>query len=310
MTNASTRSCLVTGALGFLGRRVVAEFADHGYRVVGLDMCTQVDPAAGLSDYRQAALPSDELADLLRSERPDVVVHAAGPASVGASIDDPAADFEGSVGVLFGVLGAVRSHSPEARFVTLSSAAVYGDPGTLPIGEDAPMAPVSPYGFHKAQCESLIAEFHKVYGIRGSSVRIFSAYGEGLRRQLLWDVCAKAEQGSVRLFGTGEESRDFIHADDVALAVRLVAERAPMAAEVYNVASGTETTVRRIAEGLVSFLAPGTPVSFSGTARPGDPLRWRADISRMQALGFEPRVALSDGLEAYCRWYASERERT
>lgn len=291
---------LVTGAAGFLGSAIVAALAAEGHDVLG------VDRIAALQGIRSRilALPGADLEAVLAEERPSLIVHAAGPASVGASIEDPAADFAGSVVVTASLLDAVRRTVPEARVVLLSSAAVYGNPASLPVGEDARLAPLSPYGFHKTVVESLGREYAVVYGLKTASLRIFSAYGAGLARQLLWDVCEKASVGgAVRLFGTGEETRDFIHVDDVASAVLAVAARAPMTGEAYNVASGTETSVREIASQLVAAVALGTPVEFTGEARAGDPLRWRADISRLRALGFVPARTLEDGLAEYAAWY-------
>jgi UDP-glucose 4-epimerase len=219
----------------------------------------------------------------------------------------PLADFEGSVRIHAHVLDAVRRNAPEARVITLSSAAVYGNPQSLPIAEDSILAPISPYGYHKVLCETLLKEYYTVYGVQSAALRIFSAYGAGLRRQLLWDVCEKATAGEVRLFGTGEETRDFIHADDVARACLAIAEGAPMHGEPYNVASGDETTVREVAERLVGEIAQGLPIHFTGEVRLGDPLRWQADISSVRALGFQPRVSLAEGVADYATWYESLR---
>lgn len=311
MTPESQQTCVVTGALGFLGRRMVAEFASAGYRVVGLGregLPVSSEAPSGLAGYVRADLPSPALSELIAVEQPDVIVHAAGPASVAPSMDDPTADFHGTVGVLMRLLDAVRVGCPSARVIILSSAAVYGNPEHLPVSESAPISPVSPYGFHKQIAETLLREFHDVYGVRTASARIFSAYGAGLRKQILWDVCEKASTGTVGLFGTGDEARDFIHAEDVALAVRTIAENAPMIGEPYNVASGIETPIRSLAEQIVARIAPGARIEFSGVTRPGDPLRSRADISKIAALGFAPRIDFATGVAEYCDWYQAERE--
>ena len=299
-------TCLITGALGFLGRCAVSEFTSAGYRVVGAgrEYCPEDQVASlGLGGYHCMDLPSPELATLLAAEKPVVLVHTAGPASVARSMIDPESDFSGTVGVLFDLLEAVRLHSPATKVVILSSAAVYGNPALLPIAEDAALSPVSPYGFNKQIAETVMREFHTVYGMSTAVARVFSAYGAGLRRQILWDVSEKARTGRVQLFGSGDETRDFIHAEDVASAARVILEKAPMHGEAYNVASGMETSVREIAERVVADIAPGIPIEFTGVIREGDPLRWRADISALCALGFSPRVSLTDGVADYCKWY-------
>lgn len=299
------RTALVTGACGFLGSRIAEQLAGNGYRVVGIDRGVGHAPQ-GIHCLAMS-LPDSALSELLETERPSLIVHTAGPASVAASVTDPLADFEGSVRVHAHLLDAARQTVPEARIVTLSSAAVYGNPSALPVAEDAPLAPISPYGHHKAMCEALLREYSSVFGMKTCALRIFSAYGAGLRRQLLWDVCEKATAGSVRLFGTGDETRDFIHADDVARAVLTLAEGAAFEGEAYNAAAGEETTVREVVAQLVDALAPGTEIEFSGEQRAGDPLRWRADIARIRGLGFEPSRSLADGLAEYAAWYRRTR---
>lgn len=297
------RTALVTGACGFLGSRIAEQLAGNEYRVVGIDRGIG-DAPAGIQCLAMS-LPGDAFSEILATEQPSLIVHTAGPASVAASVADPLADFEGSVRVHAHVLEAVRLTVPDARFITLSSAAVYGNPSVLPIAEDAPLAPISPYGHHKAMCEALLREYSSIFGMKTCALRIFSAYGAGLKRQLLWDVCEKATAGSVRLFGTGDETRDFIHADDVARAVLTLAEGAAFEGEAYNAATGNETSVREVVTQLVGAFAPGVAVEFSGEQRAGDPLRWRADIARIRGLGFEPSRSLADGLAEYVAWYGS-----
>ena len=110
----------------------------------------------------------------------------------------------------------------------------------------------------------------------------------------------------MRLRGTGGESRDFIHAADVARALRCVVENAPCTGEIYNLASGIETTIAELADRILRQLERSIPVHFDGAQTPGDPLHWRADISRLRALGDEPRVTLERGLESFAAWCSAE----
>ncbi len=295
-------TALVTGSEGFLGGYICAVLHAAGWQVYGLDRqpATRHDILAG---YYPLTLPSAQVRGVLAALRPNAIVHAAGSASVGASLADPAQDFQASVGALLSVLDAARLAAPEARVVFLSSAAVYGNPARLPIDENAPHQPLSPYGYHKSLCEQLLQEFYKFYGLRSAALRLFSAYGPGLQRQVMWDICQKALRGgAVELFGTGDESRDFIHAHDAAQAVRLVLQSAPCEAEAYNLAAGVETRIRDLAEMLLAALGGAGPVQFSGAARPGDPQRWRADLERITRLGFQPQISLAEGVAGYARW--------
>jgi len=175
---------------------------------------------------------------------------------------------------------------------------VYGEPEKLPVAEDAPLAPVSPYGLHRVEAERLALDS----GVPLAIARVFSAYGEGLRRQVLWDVARRALSGRpVELSGTGEETRDFVHAQDVAGAIAAIADAAAFEGEIVNVGTGVETSVAELANVIVRELAGGE-IRFTGDARPGDPARWRADVTTLRSLGFEPSVAIEDGAAAYARW--------
>jgi UDP-glucose 4-epimerase len=202
------------------------------------------------------------------------------------------------------VLEAIRRHAAECRVVLLSSAAVYGDASQSPTPETTPTAPISPYGFHKLICEFMLREYNQVFGIGGCSVRLFSAYGPGLRRQVIWDICRKASNGQpVLLDGTGSETRDFLYVDDIALGIARVIDKAAFGGECYNLASGVETSIRSLAQRVVLSLGTQNEIRFSGVVRDGDPHRWWADISRIKLLGFHPSVAIDEGVGRYVDWF-------
>ena len=304
---------LITGSSGFLGSAVASELAAAGCRVIGVDRNapTSVDGSATVvAEFHQLATSDSGFAEIVRRARPDAIVHCAGPASVQDSMRDPARDFLGATAPLLAVLDAVRRADAPCRVLLLSSAAVHGQPDSLPIREDAPLRPISPYGFHKLACERLIEEFHRLFGVAACSVRVFSAYGEGLRRQVLWDVSRRIlSEDRVTLHGTGDETRDFVHASDVARGVRVVIERGAFEAEAYNLATGRETTMRDLANMLATAMRQSAfaerrapEIVFNGLGRDGDPLRWRGDIRRIAALGFSPQVTLEQGVADYTRW--------
>lgn len=302
----STRKLLLTGAAGFLGRAVAHAFLQQGWEVHGLDAAPAAKAPPGIT-YEQVTLPGPELEQAISGLRPEACVHAAGRASVALSRQQPEADFHDGVVLTFALLNALRLHAPACRTVLLSSAAVYGNPTSLPITEEHPPAPLSPYGFHKLQCEMVALEFSRVYGLPVASARIFSAYGAGLRRQVVWDICEQAiRQGSLRLRGTGGESRDFVHAADVASALLAMAEAAPMQAECYNVGSGEETAIADLADRLLQHLGLPGPAQFGAADNPDDPRNWCAGIDRLRALGFAPRVPLDEGLREVAAWARAE----
>jgi UDP-glucose 4-epimerase len=299
-SDRSLRRVLITGVAGFIGRYAARHFSRLGWSILGLDVVPPENtPLAHISEYHRLSLPDARLGELLRHHQPNLCIHCAGRASVGFSITDPAGDFHSGPALTFEVLNSLRLHAPNCRFIFLSSAAVYGNPKLLPVSETAPQAPISTYGFHKWQCEVLCQEFFEVYGLPTASARIFSAYGPGLRRQVVWDICRKAlSREPLALTGTGKESRDFIHAGDIAMALETLAISAPMQGEVYNLASGREVTIVELAEIILHALGLERQLEFDGIVSPGTPLNWLANISKLNALGFTPRIALENGIRA------------
>jgi len=303
---SARRTVLITGVAGFLGRYIAREFSRAGWRVLGLDDIAPENAPQNI-EFVRMRLPDPAFDELLAAAAPQACIHAAGRASVGMSLQDPAADFRDGVVLTFSMLDALRRCAPKCRFVFLSSAAVYGNPTTLPVLETHHSAPLSPYGWHKRQCELLLKEFHRTYALPTLGVRIFSAYGPGLRRQVVWDICERAlTTGRLVLHGTGSESRDFIHASDVARALVHLCEHARAEAEIYNLASGIETTIRELATRLTGHLGLALQAEFNGRQTPGDPLNWRADITRLAASGFTPATILDDGLRDVAAWSSAE----
>lgn len=303
-----TKNVLVTGVAGFIGRYVARHFSALGYSVIGTDTSDAENaPLESLAAYYTLRLPTPLLKEVLQDHQPTVCIHCAGRSAPGLSMSEPMPDFYANTVVTYEVLNTLRLIVPSCRFIYLSSAAVYGNPRSLPVSETQTPAPVSPYGFHKLQGEMLCKEFTQIYGVPTASVRIFSAYGPGLRRQVLWDICQKiVTNKTLVLQGTGEESRDFVHALDIAKALNIIANDGLMQGEVYNLASGQEVRIRELATLVSSSLDSNCPPEFDGVVPSGTPLNWQADISKLKGLGFTPSVVLERGVKTFANWCLAE----
>jgi UDP-glucose 4-epimerase len=302
------KTVLITGVTGFIGRHIARLLNGLGWSVIGLGTSTPENaPLASLEKYYSLVLPSPLLADLVKEVNPQICIHCAGRASVPLSVSHPSEDFNANVHATFNLLDSLRLFAPRCRVINLSSAAVYGNPKVLPISETNDPAPISPYGFHKLTSEQLCKEFFEIYGLKTASVRIFSAYGPGIRRQVVWDISHKIlTQSVLSLQGTGLESRDFIHVQDVARAMNLLIENAPFESEVYNIASGQETTIKDLAELIIRNLEKATFIEFDGIVPCGNPANWKANVDRISRLGFTPQISLEQGISVYSQWCRAE----
>jgi dTDP-glucose 4,6-dehydratase/UDP-glucose 4-epimerase len=134
-------------------------------------------------------------------------------------------------------------------------------------------------------------------------LRIFSAYGEGLKKQLFWDLYKKTkDQQNITLYGTGKESRDFIYILDLINAIELIANRAGFHGEVINIANGEEVFIEDCVTKFYNNFDTPVDYQFSGHGRAGDPNNWIADISTLKSLGYERKYSLEEGLQNYYKW--------
>lgn len=300
------KKVLITGVAGFIGSHIARYFSQKKQYVFGIDIRPQ-EELPFIDRYLSLKLPSDNMSGIIRDYQPHLCIHCAGPASVDYSVKNPIIDFNASVLATLNLLDAIRQNAPMCKCIFLSSAAVYGNSIKPLIDEDHPLNPISPYGFHKKISEDICKEFAVVYGLRTTSVRIFSAYGPGLKRQVLWDICRKAiMEPELILEGTGNESRDFVHVSDIVSAINIIVEKGLFIGEVYNVASGTETLIRDLANLLLHELNKKVCARFNGNIPASIPHKWRADISNLKSLGYIPKITLEKGIEEYVKWVKKE----
>lgn len=298
------QTVLVTGSAGFIGRHVARRYASLGCDVAGLghDASGSLSaPDLHLSRWRNASVTDAELRSL--DARPDIVVHCAGDSLVATSFSEPENMVRRNVEAAKAVLDFARTQPRPPRVLMLSSAAVYGVASALPIAEDAPVQPISPYGRGKAAMEELCQSYGRQHGVAVVLLRLFSVYGRGLRKQLFWDACRKFAAGESEFGGTGHERRDWLHVDDAVSLILRAADHASPDVLTLNGGSGASITV---ADALTRLRAawnrPLPALSFTGVARAGDPPGYEAGIARAIGLGWKPQRCFEDGIADYAVW--------
>jgi UDP-glucose 4-epimerase len=288
---------LVTGAAGFIGGCIAAYLRQHGIQVY-------TEPVAGGA---RRDISESALLEVMQGDRPDAVVHAAGSGTVARVTAAPAQEMTANLSALMGMFQYVLGHAPRAHVVLLSSAALYGNAPAEPQRENQARPPVSLYGLVKAQAEDLGAYYCAQHAVPVSAVRLFSVYGPGLRKQLLWDAMNKFAVGRNDFFGTGEEQRDWVHVEDVCrFIVALLAAPAPQVLQVLNCAGGQAVSNAQVLSHLAAAAGAPPPV-FNGQTRQGDPSCLVADIAlARQRLAWDAQVAWPDGVADYAAWFASQ----
>ncbi|MTT30905.1 NAD-dependent epimerase/dehydratase family protein [Terrilactibacillus sp. BCM23-1] len=293
------QTVIITGVGGFLGYHLANYLDNLGYNVIGVGRIKM----RTINEVYNVSLPDQKLVDILKIAQPDVVIHCAGSSSVPDSIIEPYYDFQKNVDVCGFILESIRKYSRSCQFIYLSSAAVYGNPASIPIKESDRCQPISPYGYHKLMCEMLIKEYQEIYNLQSTIFRIFSAYGEGLKKQVVYDLCQKltSQDKVIEVYGNGSESRDFIHVSDICRAIELVIKKEITG--TFNLATSEEVSISTLVTLLKTYLRSSADIQYIGKTRKGDPSQWKADTTKLKDYGFKPRMTLEQGLKKYCKWY-------
>jgi UDP-glucose 4-epimerase len=239
----------------------------------------------------------------------DVVFHLAASVGNARSIADPVRDGEiNCVGTLRVLSAAHQFEVP--KVVYSSSAAIFGELRTLPIREDHPAEPDSPYGASKLAGEKACLAFARLYEMDVVCLRYFNVFGENQRFDAYGNVIPIFVHRMFRgepltIYGDGSQTRDFVHVRDVVQA-NVKSSRASRVAGAYNIGSGTAVTINHLAT-LVASLAEGAVAIEHAAPRPGDVRHSRADITAARtAFGYEPRVDFETGLRSYVAWVEAD----
>lgn len=297
---------LVTGGAGFIGSNVVARLLALGHQPVVLDNLS--------SGFRHNLVPGvpfveGDVRDGDAVEQAvagcDVVLHLAASVGNTRSIEHPLIDSEINLLGTLTILEAARAHGI-GRIVFSSSAGVFGELKTLPISEDHPQDPDSPYGVSKLAAEKQCLVYNKLYGMKNVCLRYFNVYGPHQRYDAYGNVIPIfanriLKSQPLTIYGDGEQTRDFVNVADVA-AANVQAALSTDCHGVFNIGSGTCISINALARLLQDAAGREVGVQYA-PPRKGDVRDSLADIGAAQkAFGFAPRVAMADGLREYMAW--------
>jgi UDP-glucose 4-epimerase len=302
----------VTGAKGFIGKHLCTYLSKQGNLVLGLGhgaWPSEIAIGSGISHWVNGEIEDSNLWQLIeQSGNPDLIYHLAGGSSVGVSLQSPTEDFRRTVTSTAALLEWIRIHSPQTKLVVSSSAAVYGNSQISHIPEEGNYTPYSPYGFHKRSAELLCESYVQSFGLQIAIVRLFSIYGPGLYKQLLWDLCSRLNHlpNKLEMNGTGEELRDWLYIEDAARILVTVAGDITENLSIINGGTGKGICVRDVVNLTCQAWHISPEITFSGQSRPGDPMTLVANIDKLDRLGFKPQHNLSEGINKYVNWFQSQ----
>ncbi|MHA2126193.1 MAG: NAD-dependent epimerase/dehydratase family protein [Promethearchaeota archaeon] len=314
--NLKGKRILVTGAAGFIGSNLTDKLLEIGAEVVGIDnffngRLENLENALKnkrfefhKGDIRDLNLLFNLLQDI------NIIFHEAAFTSVPQSIKMPESCNDVNVKGTLNVLNAARAKDVE-QVIFASSSAVYGDTPTLPKKEDMKRLPISPYGVSKMACEAYMQAYHKVYGLKTTSLRYFNVYGPRQRDSpysgviAIWLGRVIANEDLI-IFGNGEQSRDFTYIKDVIQANILAIEN-HTAGQILNIGAGSPITLTNLGKLILKLTDKESLKIIYSDVRPGDILHSFADISLVKnVLGYNPEYNQEMGLRDYFNWYSNK----
>jgi len=294
---------LITGANGFLGSHCVEKFAEKGNEIF-----TVGRKCVKNAKIRSAVDGEINLENLRKLENIgfDIIIHCGGSGNVGYSLQNPFDDFNNSVNSTISVLEFARNFSPNSLIIYPSTPAVHGLHDDSPIKESDPSMPVSPYGVHKKLAEELCLSYSHNFGIKTAIIRFFSIYGEGLKKQLIWDACNKmykSENSEIEFWGNGEETRDWIYIDDAIDLIKILCKSKIDKSFIVNGGSGIRYTICETLSALAESFNFSGKIKFNQFQKAGDPKYYLADTTITNLVGWKPKFSLQKGIENYVKWF-------
>ena len=319
------RRVLVTGGLGFIGSHVARRLVELGADVTVIDALV---PGYGgnlfnVEDIRDRIhLIVDDVRDAPAIEScvegRDFVFNLVGQVSHTDSMSEPMLDLENNCRAPLAVLEACRKANRAARLVYSSTRQIYGRPERIPVDESHPCRPVDVNGIHKWAAEQYHRLYDEVYGIASSTLRLTNTFGPGVlvkhpRQGFIgWFLRKVVEGGEIEIMGDGTQLRDMLYVDDVVDALLLAAVAPEARGQVYNVGAPAPVSLAALARRMIEIAGRGS-LRFV----PFPPERKRIDVgsvtidwSRIQRdLGWQPRIAVDDGLVRSIRYYEQHLDR-
>src|SRR5215217_4474432 len=304
---------LVTGGAGFIGSHLAEELVRRGHRVRVADSLV-TGKRSNLAHVPRVEFLQGDLADLDFARRAadgcEVVLHQAALPSVPRSIEDPLASNRANVDATLNILVAARDAGVR-RVVFAGSSSAYGNTATLPKREDMPNNPLSPYALQKVVGEQYLQMFTRLYGIETVAIRYFNVFGPRQDPSSPYSgvisvfATALIENRPPKIYGDGEQTRDFTYVQNVVDGVLRACEAPKASGEVINVATGGRISLNKLFYAMRDVVGGDLEPTYA-EPRQGDVRDSQADIRKAKdLLGYTPIVTFEDGLARTIAWYRS-----
>lgn len=313
---------LITGANGFIGRHLTNYLNNLGYNIscIGHNLNDKINISDNgyLKNWISGDINQTNLQKVYSKQKPDLIFHLAGGATVSQAEKNPEEDYFKNVTSTYELLEHIRLNSPQVKLVLASSASVYGANFSVPIKEDDKIEPCSVYGKNKRKAELLCQHYLKTHNINYSIIRFFSVYGPGLKKQLLWELSMRLYKNQLPLVlgGTGKEIRDWIYIDDAIKLLAFIGIKKINTSKglIVNGGTGVGKTVKQITELVAKewnnniLTSSKIKFKFSGQKRFADPFSLVSNSEKLLNLGTSCKIFTDKGIKSYIEWFKKEQK--
>ena len=303
-----TLRILVTGGAGFIGSHLVRALVRAGHQVRVLDNLSMgslesINDVLSEIEFIRGDVRDYEIVENVAKDI-DAIVHLAALIDVAESVKKPDLYFDVNVKGTYNVAKASKNVS---ILIFASSSAIYGEPIRVPISEDHPLMPRSPYAASKVSGEAFVNAFATQYGFRSIVLRFFNVYGPKQSRAyagVISEFIRRVSKGEpLIIFGDGEQTRDFVHVSDIVNAI-MISLKNEKARGVFNIGSGEAITINQLARLIIKMAGKEDLKLIHAPSRPGDIKYSVANITRAKKeLGFEPKMKLELGIKELLKNY-------
>ena len=300
---------LLTGGAGFIGSHIIEEFSSETEFLVVDNLST--GHKSNIESYQNVTLHEKSVTDyvfiknLFNEYKFDAIIHLAAIASVFKCVEEPFESSEVNFRASINLMELAYKNGVD-KFIFASSAAIYGDDVRLPKSElDSTTLPISTYGVDKFASEQFLMDYSRRNKLNGTAFRFFNVFGE---RQdpaspysgvlSIFTDRVITDQNSVKIFGDGRQTRDFIYVKDIVSAIKLATDSDELSGNVYNLGTGIETSLLDVVSDLETIYSKEINIDFSDE-RLGDIKRSVADISKIGSTGWKPKFTFRQGLDKY-----------
>ncbi|MGJ3874747.1 NAD-dependent epimerase/dehydratase family protein [Lactiplantibacillus plantarum] len=309
MDTIKNSKILITGGAGFIGSNLVDALIEDNEIVVVDDLSMgkigNLPQSQNLHFFEHSIVDTEFMSHLLTEWNFDYVFLLAAVASVADTIVRPVETHQINQNANLSILDTIRVNKlPLKKLLFASSAAVYGNNPELPKKEISPIDPQSPYAIDKFATERFVINYGKLYGIPTVATRFFNVYGPKQNPGSPYSGVLSLISNSIKngrnfkVFGDGEQTRDFVYVDDVIQALNILMVNETAKNDVYNVATSQITSLNDVIKAFKNI--SGEPLSVNYTnSRLGDIKNSYADISKIKKLGFTPKFSIIEGLKNY-----------